>query len=73
MLTKTESKSKVIAFLNHVYIDFETMIVDKYTIENDMFFVFFYNSKEYHLNHNDSYALAGNGGIFVDRIDGTIY
>ena len=73
MLSKSESESKVLNFLNMIYADFEIMIIDDNTIENDKFLVFFYNTKEYLLNNNISYALAGNGGIIVDRTNGDMY
>ncbi|MEE9363955.1 MAG: YrhB domain-containing protein [Cellulophaga sp.] len=73
MISKAESKSKVLDFLNLIYADFEIMIVDDKTIEEEGFLVFFYNSKEYLINNNTSYALAGNGGIIVDKVDGNMY
>ncbi len=85
MLTKLEAKNKVDFFLtiiadgndmvlpNGETIKYELIVMDDNTIERDELFVFFYNSKEYLLNNNASYALVGNGGIIVDRCDGNMY
>ena len=41
--------------------------------EYDIGWVFFYNSKEYVETGNFLYALAGNGPLIVDRVDGKLY
>ena len=73
MTSIIEAKNKVLDFLNLMYTDLEVLIMDDKTIENNSLFVFFYNSKEYLLNKDSSYALAGNGGIIVDKIDGALF
>lgn len=79
-----EARNKVQSILNTIYsgsniiinndsIPFDVMIIDDDTIEKNDLFVFFYDSKEYLLNKNDSYALAGNAGIIFDKKTGEIF
>lgn len=73
MINREVAKNKVLSFLNTVYSDLEMLIIDGKTIENSILFVFFYNSKKYLLDKEESYALAGNGGIIVDKKDGFMF
>ena len=73
MLSKFEiAKNKVKKYLDSIYLDFEIMITDSY-LEGEEYYVFFYNSKEYIENKNESYALVGNSGIIFDKKTTKLY
>ena len=48
------------------------VIVEKFTIEKHFGWVFFYNSKRYLETGNISDAIAGNGPVFVNRLNGRV-
>ena len=51
----------------------EPVILDKYTIEKDFGWVFFYSSRKYQETRIISYALAGNAPIIVNKFDSSLY
>jgi hypothetical protein len=68
----TPAKQKVKEYLDSIYLDFEVVITNSY-LEGEEYYVFFYNSKEYIENNDDSYALMGNSGIIVDKTNTCLY
>lgn len=67
------AKGKIHEYFNSLNIGFEIIIIDELTIVEENFYVFFYNSKEYIINGNESFALAGNNGIIVDKSNFDLY
>lgn len=67
------AKQKIYNYFESLCLDYEIMILDEQTIENHDLYVFFYDSKEYLVGGDDSYALAGNSGIIVDKKNLDLY
>jgi hypothetical protein len=51
----------------------ELALVDRDTIERDLGWVFFYESREHLETGNEKAALLGNAPIVVTRIDGRVH
>jgi Immunity protein 35 len=51
----------------------DMVVIENATIEKNLYWVFFYNSKAYLEEGNLSSALAGNSPLIVDKIDGSIH
>ena len=49
------------------------MILDEHTEEHEFGWVYSYNTREYIVDGDFSYALAGNAPLIVDRSDGQLY
>jgi len=49
------------------------IIVDEHTIEDERYFIFFYDSKKYIETDDYSSALLGNIPILIDRITSEMY
>lgn len=52
---------------------FTPLIIDDLTLETELGFVFFYNSKEYIETGDFTHCLAGNAPLFVSKRDGAVY
>ena len=70
---KEQSKQKIYDYFKSLCLDYSIIILDNYTIEMDDLYVFYYDSKEYIVDGNPSYALAGNSGIIVDKTNLELY
>ena len=53
--------------------ELDLIIFDEHTLETDIGWVFFWNSRQYIEQGDYRYALAGNGPFLVDRCDGSIH
>jgi hypothetical protein len=51
----------------------DLQIIEDATIEKDLYWVFFYNSKSYLEEGDLSDRLAGNSPLIIDKIHGNIY
>lgn len=51
----------------------EVIILDQFTIEKPYGWVFFYDSKRYVETKDIGFALAGNGPLIVEKLDGSLH
>jgi len=73
MLTKTEAIEIVSKRLQQMSTSADPfVVVEKSTIEKPFGWVFFYNSKTFLEKGINSYRLAGNGPIIVNKATGTV-
>jgi hypothetical protein len=74
MISKNEAKVMAERFLNTQPTEDYTLILnEEATLEESFGWFFFYNSKEYLVDANSSFALAGNSPIIVDKDSGKLY
>jgi Immunity protein 35 len=74
MITRDKARELAMAKIrsNWSVPDDEPLLADEATREEDVGWVFFYNSKRYRETKKVMFALAGNGPVVVDRISGTV-
>jgi Immunity protein 35 len=73
MLTKPEALALVSRKLQEKSpADDEFIVVEKHTIERPFGWVFFFNSKKYLETGINSYRLAGNGPVIVNKHSGAV-
>ena len=74
---KTRQEAKEIAQRHLAAISAQTgtdlVLVPEETVEFDLGWIFFWDSKRYLETHDSSEALAGNAPIIVDRRDGSVH
>jgi hypothetical protein len=67
MISKKEANAIAEAFLRNLAGSDELRIIPEETLERSFGWVFFYNSKAYLESGDESFLIAGNAPIIVDR------
>lgn len=70
MISYSEAKKKVDNYLRNL--DIACELLEDETIEWDLGWVFFYNSKEYIKTGNLSAVLVGNAPLIIDKFTGAL-
>lgn len=71
MLTRDDAKARAQLHLDQPELD-EVVILDDATIEFDLGWVFFYQSREYILTGETGAMLVGNAPLIVNRVSGEV-
>ena len=74
-MTIDDARQMVLNYLKQIEqgVGCELVLLDRFTLEREFGWVFFYNSKRYEETGEFSYTLAGNAPIVVTRDDGLMH
>jgi len=72
-MNKIQAREKVLNYLNIFDTDYKIMILENSSLENEQCCLFYYNTEEFIIKGDSSYALAGNNPILVNYKNGLMY